>query len=98
MNISKQIITGNTLEAIKAELLHVINYDHQEVAFDKIEDVEGYFEGTPVTELGCSVEEKLTFPGVQVGNWIPTITATITAYYKDAGSDEYAYLVNVVED
>lgn len=98
MNISKQIITGNTLEAIKAELLHVINHDQQEAAFDKIEDIEGYFEGTPVTELGSSVEEKLTFTGVQVGIWIPTITATIIAYYKDAGSDEYAYLVNVVED
>lgn len=97
MNISKQIITGNTLEAIKAELLHVIN-NQKEAAFDKIEDVEGYFEGTPVTELGSSVEEKLTFTGEQVGNWIPTITATIIAYYKDAGSDEYAYLVNVVED
>lgn len=98
MNISKQIITGNTLEAIKAELLHVINNDQKEAAFDKIEDIEGYFEGTPVTELGCSVEEKLTFTGEQVGNWIPTITATIIAYYKDAGSNEYAYLVNVVED
>ena len=98
MNISKQIITGKTLEAIKAELLHVINYDQKEVAFDKIEDIEGYFDGTPVTELGSSVEEKLTFTGVHVGNWIPTITANIIAYYKDAGSDEYAYLVNVVEE
>lgn len=98
MNIRKQFITGNTVEAIKAEILHVINNDQQEVAFDKIEDIEGYFEGTPVTELGCSVEEKLTFTGEQVGDWIPTITATIIAYYKDAGSDEYAYLVNVVED
>lgn len=98
MNISKKIITGNTAGAIKAELLHVINDDQKEAAFDKIEDIEGYFEGTPVTELGSSIEEKLTFTGVQVGNWIPTITATIIAYYKDAGSDEYAYLVNVVED
>ena len=93
----KQLITGNTVEAIKAELLHVIRYNH-EVAFDKIEDIEEYFEGTPVTELGSSIEEKLTFTGERVGNWIPTITATITGYYKDAGSDEYAYLVNVVED
>lgn len=98
MKIRKQFITGTTVEAIKAELLHVINDDQQEVAFDKIEDIEEYFEGTPVTELGSSIEEKLTFTGVQVGNWIPTITATIIAYYKDAGSDEYAYLVNVVED
>lgn len=98
MKIRKQFITGTTVEAIKAELLHVINDDQQEVAFDKIEDIEEYFEGTPVTELGSSIEEKLTFTGVQVGNWIPTITATIIAYYKDAGSDDYAYLVNVVED
>lgn len=98
MNISKQIITGNTLEAIKAELLHVINYDQKGAAFDKIEDIEEYFEGTPVTELGSSIEEKLTFTGEQVGNWIPTITATIIAYYKDAGSDDYAYLLNVEED
>lgn len=98
MKIRKQFITGTTVEAIKAELLHVINDDQQEVAFDKIEDIEEYFEGTPVTELGSSIEEKLTFTGVQVGNWIPTITATIIAYYKDAGSDYYAYLVDVVED
>lgn len=98
MKIRKQFITGNTVEAINAELLYIINHDQHEAAFDKIEDIEGYFEGTPVTELGCSVEEKLTFTGEQVGNWIPTITATIIAYYKDAGSDEYAYLVNVVED
>ena len=98
MKIRKQFITGNTIETIKAELLYIMNNEQQEVAFDKIEDIEGYFEGTPVTELGSSVEEKLTFTGVQVGNWIPTITATIIAYYNDAGSDEYAYLVNVVED
>ena len=98
MKILKQLITGTTVEAIKAELLHVINHDQQEAAFDKIEDIKEYFEGTPVTELGSSVEEKLTFTGVQVENWIPTITATITAYYKDAGSNEYAYLINVVED
>lgn len=98
MKIRKQFITGTTVEAIISELLHVINNDQKEVAFDKIEDIEEYFEGTPVTELGSSVGEKLTFPGVQVGNWIPTITATIIAYYKDARSDEYAYLINVVED
>lgn len=98
MKSRKQFITGNTIETINAELLYIMNNEQQEVAFDKIEDIEEYFEGTPVTELGSSVEEKLTFSGVQVGNWIPTITATIIAYYKDAGSDEYAYLVNVVED
>lgn len=98
MKIRKQFITGNTIETIKAELLYIMNNEQQEVAFDKIEDIEDYFDGTPVTELGSSVEEKLTFTGEQVGNWIPTITATIIAYYKDAGSDEYAYLVNVVED
>lgn len=97
MKIRKQFITDNTVEAIKAELLYIMNNEQQEAAFDKIEDIEGYFEGTPVTELGSSVEEKLTFPGVHVGNWIPTITATITSYYKDAGSNEYAYLINVVE-
>lgn len=98
MKIRKQFITGNTIETINAELLYIINHDQKEAAFDKIEDIEAYFEGTPVTELGSSVEEKLTFTGEQVGNWIPTITATITAYYKDAGSNEYAYLINVVED
>ena len=98
MKIRKQFITGNTIETIKAELLYIVNNEQHEAAFDKIEDIEGYFDGTPVTELGSSVEEKLTFTGEQVGNWIPTITATITAYYKDAGSNEYAYLINVVED
>ena len=98
MKIRKEFITGNTIETIKAELLYIMNNEQQEAAFDKIEDIEVYFEGTPVTELGSSVEEKLTFTGEQVGNWIPTITATIIAYYKDAGSDEYAYLINVVED
>ena len=98
MKIRKQFITGNTIETIKAELLYIMNNEQQEVAFDKIEDIEDYFDGTPVTELGSSVEEKLTFTGEQVGNWIPTITAIMTAYYKDAGSNEYAYLINVVED
>jgi hypothetical protein len=98
MKIRKQFITGNTIETIKAELLYIVNNEQHEAAFDKIEDIEGYFDGTPVTELGSSVEEKLTFTGEQVGNWIPTIIATITAYYKDAGSNEYAYLINVVED
>lgn len=98
MKIRKQFITGNTIDTIKAELLYIVNNEQHEAAFDKIEDIEGYFDGTPVTELGSSIEEKLTFTGEQVGNWIPTITASITAYYKDAGSNEYAYLVNVVED
>ncbi len=98
MNIRKQFITGNIIESIKAELLYIMNNEHHEAAFDKIEDIEGYFDGTPVTELGSSVEEKLTFTGEQVGNWIPNIIATIIAYYKDAGSNEYAYFINVVED
>lgn len=98
MKIRKQFITGNTIETINAELLYIVNNEQHEAAFDKIEDIEEYFDGTPVTELGSSVEDRLTFTGEQVGNWIPTITATITAYYKDAGSNEYAYLINVVED
>lgn len=97
MKIRNQFITGNTIETIKAELLYIVNNEQHEAAFDKIEDIEGYFDGTPVTELGSNVEEKLTFTGEQVGNWIPTIRATITAYYKDAGSNEYAYLINIVE-
>ena len=98
MKIHKQFIKGNTVESIKAELLYVINHDYQYPAFECKEDIVDFFGVNDVNELYSRVEETLTFRGEQVGGWIPTITATITAYYMDPGSNDYCYLINVVED
>lgn len=98
MKIHKQFIKGNTVESIKAELLYVINHDYQYPAFECKEDIVDFFGVNDVNELYTRVEDTLTFWGEQVGGWIPTITATITAYYIDPGSNDYCYLINVVED
>ena len=96
MKISKQIITGNTVKSIKEQLSWLIN--QSDPSFDCKKDVAEFFGVNDVHELYSCVEDTLTFRGRKVGGWISTITVIITAYYKDAGSDEYAYLVNVVED
>ena len=98
MKIHKQFIKGNTVESIKAELLYVINHDYQYPAFECKEDIVDFFGVYDVNELYSRVEDTLTFRGEQVGGWIPTITATITSYCMDPGSNDYCYLINVVED
>lgn len=96
MKIRKQFITGNTVKTIKGQLCWLIN--QSDPAFDCKKDVADFFGVDDVNELYSCVEDTLTFRGRKVGGWISTITVTITAYYKDAGSNEYAYLINVVED
>lgn len=98
MKIHKQFIKGNTVDTVKEDIMCVINHDYKLFAFDCKKDVAAFFGVDDVSELYSRVEDTLTFRGEQVGGWIPTITATITAYYMDPGSFDYCYLINVVED
>ncbi len=50
------------------------------------------------TPLLSEVVQKFTVRGERNGDWETTITVQIIAYYYDAGSDDYAYLVKVEED
>lgn len=98
MKIYKQFITGNTVDTIKEEIMYIINHDYHEYAYELKEDVVDFFGVNDVNELYSRVEDTLTFRGEQVGGWIPTIKATITSYCMDPGSNDYCYLINVVED
>ena len=41
---------------------------------------------------------EFTILGEVEGGWQPTFTVVITAYFTEAGSDDYVYSVRVTED
>ena len=51
-----------------------------------------------IKEYFNEIVQKFTVRGERNGDWETTITVQIIAYYYDAGSDDYAYLVKVEED
>ena len=47
---------------------------------------------------GQEEARNFTILGEVEGGWQPTFTVVITAYFIDAGSDDYVYSVRVTED
>lgn len=96
VNTSK--ITAKTVEAVKAQVEEQLSYlgyvvvESEAEAEEYLKDIEG--DGY----LYDDVEQTFSLDGEMNGDWQSTITVTIKSYYKDSGSIDYCYQVNVTED
>lgn len=96
VNTSK--ITAKTVEAVKAQVEEQLSYlgyvvvESEAEAEEYLKDIEG--DGY----LYDDVEQTFSLDGEMNGEWQSTITVTIKSYYKDSGSIDYCYSVNVTED
>nr|WP_288330768.1 hypothetical protein [uncultured Prevotella sp.]DAZ14049.1 MAG TPA: hypothetical protein [Caudoviricetes sp.] len=96
VNTSK--ITAKTVEAVKAQVEEQLSYlgyvvvESESEAEEYLKDIEG--DGY----LYDDVEQTFSLDGEMNGEWQSTITVTIKSYYKDSGSIDYCYSVNVTED
>lgn len=96
VNTSK--ITAKTVEAVKAQVEEQLSYlgyvvvESEAEAEEYLKDIEG--DGY----LYDDVEQTFSLDGEMNGEWQSTITVTIKSYYKDSGSIDYCYQVNVTED
>ena len=95
--VNKSEITAKTVEGVKSQVEELVSR-YNNVVSDK-EEAEQFF-------TDCGIEGDLYSENVQNfsveremnGDWQETITVVITAYYKDAGSEDYCYSVTVTED
>lgn len=96
VNTSK--ITAKTVEVVKAQVEEQLSYlgyvvvESESEAEEYLKDIEG--DGY----LYDDVEQTFSLDGEMNGEWQSTITVTIKSYYKDSGSIDYCYQVNVTED
>lgn len=95
VNVSE--ITAKTVEGVKQQVEEIVGR-YNNVVSDE-EAAEQFFADCEIEGYLYSEEaQRFTVDGEQNGDWQETITVVITAYYKDAGSDDYCYSVNVTED
>ena len=91
-------ITAKTVEVVKAQVEEQLSYlgyvvvESEAEAEEYLKDIEG--DGY----LHDDVEQTFSLDGEMNGDWQSTITVTIKSYYKDSGSIDYCYQVNVTED
>lgn len=91
-------ITAKTVEVVKAQVEERLSYlgytivEDEAEAEEYLKDIEG--DGY----LYEDIEQTFKINGEMNGDWQSTITVTIKSYYKDSGSDDYCYQVNVTED
>lgn len=96
INVSE--ITAKTVEVVKAQIEERLSYlgytivEDEAEAEEYLKDIEG--DGY----LYEDIEQTFSIDGEVNGDWQSTITVTIKSYYKDSGSDDYCYQVNVTED
>lgn len=101
MNTFKQQITANTVETVKEQVLELMSRYGYNV-FNSKEEIEDFYKNAyeygPEWETSSEIAEKFEVPGEIEDGWESTITVTIKAYYKDSGSADYCYIVEVDED
>lgn len=91
-------ITAKTVEVVKAQVEEQLSYLGYTIVKDEAE-AEEYFKD--IEGDGClhdEIEQTFSLDGEMNGEWQSTITVTIKSYYKDSGSIDYCYQVNVTED
>ena len=99
--IIKNQITANTVAEVRNQVENILcSYGY--LVFKSVSGAEeclnDNFEGAKDKELKEETVQVFTVPGELNGDWETTIKVTIKAYYKDAGSVDYCYIVNVEED
>lgn len=99
--IVKNQITANTVAEVRNQVENILcSYGY--LVFKSVSGAEeclnDNFEGLRDKELQEETVQVFTVPGELNGDWETTIKVTIKAYYKDAGSVDYCYIVNVEEN
>lgn len=95
VNISE--ITAKTVEGVKQQVEEIVGR-YNNVVSDE-EAAEQFFSNCEIDGYLYSEEaQRFIVEGEIKGDWQETITVVITAYYKDAGSEDYCYSVRVTED
>ena len=98
--IIKNQITANTVAEVRNQVENILcSYGY--LVFKSVSGAEeclnDNFEDSKNKELQEETVQVFTVPGEPNGDWETTIRVTIKAYYKDAGSVDYCYVVNVEE-
>lgn len=97
MTINLAEITAKTAEDIKEQVEKMISRQNQVVSGQK--EAEKLYDKNGVEGYVYQEEARnFTILGEVEGGWQPTFTVVITAYFIDAGSDDYVYSVRVTED
>lgn len=92
-----KIKNNKSAETIKREVEQMIA--RQEHVVSGKEEAERFFAMYGATGYVYSDEDrKFTVKGEVKGGWQTTYTVVITAYFLEAGSDDYVYSVSVTED
>lgn len=95
INVSE--ITATTVEGVKKQVEEQLNRYYNVVSDEGA--AESFFADCEIEGYLQSEEaQRFTVKGEMNGDWQETITVVITAYYKDAGSEDYCYSVKVTED
>ena len=91
------IKNNKSAETIKREVEQIIA--RQEHVVSGQEEAEKLYDRNGVEGYVYQEEARnFTILGEVEGGWQPTFTVVITAYFIDAGSDDYVYSVRVTED
>lgn len=95
--VNEKEITTKTVEDVKAQVEEQISRYNNVVSGE--EAAEQFFANCEIDGYLYSEEvQRFTVEGEVRGDWQETITVVITAYYKDASSEDYCYSVRVTED
>lgn len=97
-NIIKAEITAKTVEGVKAQVEAALTErGYNVVASEK--EVKDFFNQAGIEgHLYSETTSTFEVDGEQNGDWEATISVTIKAHYKDAGSEDYVYSIEVTED
>ena len=93
--IRKNQITATTADEVKSQVEQQLRYlgytvvDNIAEAEECLSEIDG--------DIFDQVVQKISVLGEIEGAWQITLTVTIKSYYKDPGSIDYCYQVNVTE-
>lgn len=93
--IRKDCITATTVDEVKLQVVNELQYLGYIVVGSRAEAEEYLSEIDG--DMDERLEQKFSVLGEIEGAWQITFIVTIKSYYKDSGSFDYCYQVNVTE-
>lgn len=90
-------INATTANEVKAQVVSQMKKFGYYVVADE-QEARTFFLTFFGKEMSTEVAQKFQLDGELNGDWQTTITVVIKAHYCDAGSEDYAYTVEVTED
>ena len=94
--IRKNQITATTADEVKSQVEQELQYlgyivvGNRAEAEEYLREIDG--------DISEQLVQKFSVLGEIEGAWQITLTVTIKSYYKDSGSYDYCYQVNITED